>query len=359
MKERMKNFKPRINFYEAEYYLQRPLLETKLIKSSKIYELLKRLTGEAFPSRKDKFEKVWENFYLPVKRSGKLIAVPFTVIEYKREFFIYFHILGNLHLKKGNEKVEKIYEEIFKEALRFVKVIKETKNRILLKTVPYDIRTGKIKGRYVLEKLLPEEEEKRILSAYKKRLKKNLKFYSVSLNEYLKVASICYKAAYGNKAKNLSPYEMYKKWADGRDGGMLSIRNGNSKEEFMKWYSAHGWIGAHPFEIVFSWHNHGIHLYPPDKSKPYFVLRVTNYAYARDFVKMVKALIKHNMPFRARDLEEVLSYLRGETYFTVNDHAEHFFFYIPSREYKKLYFKHIEWDELKVPEWKGLVSLDF
>lgn len=350
MKEYVKNFKPRINFYEAEYYLRRPPLETKLIESSEIYKLVGRLTSKAFPSREDKFEKAWENFYLPVKRSGKLIAVPFTVVEYKKEFFIYFHHLGDLRLNKGNEKVEKIYEEIFREAMRFVRVIKETENGILLKTVPYDIRTGKIKGKYVLKKLLPEEEKKRILSSYKRHLKKNLELYDISLNEYLKVASICYEVAYGNKTKNLSPHEMYKKWADGRDGGMLSIRNGNSKEEFSRWYSAHGWIGAHPFEIVFSWRSHGIHLYPPDKSAPYFALRVTNYAYARDFLKMVKALIKNNISFRAGDLEEVLNYLRGETHFTVNEHAEHSFFYIPSREYKRLYFKHIEWDELKAPK---------
>ncbi len=27
-------------------------------------------------------------------------------------------------------------------------------------------------------------------------------------------------------------------------------------------------------------------------------------------------------------------------------------FYIPSMEYKRKYFKHIEWEELKIPIWK-------
>ncbi len=173
----------------------------------------------------------------------------------------------------------------------------------------------------------------------------------ISLNEYLNVAAICYKAAYQEKTENLSDLEMYKKWADGRDGRMLSIDDWNSKDSFEKWYHSGEHIGSHPFEIVFSWHKHGIHLYPPDNS-PCYKLRVTNFAYAWDFLKMIDALIEMHIPFETEKLDILLDFLAGDTYFTVNGRDEHDFIYRPSKRYKQKYFLHIEWDEIKVVKWK-------
>lgn len=67
---------------------------------------------------------------------------------------------------------------------------------------------------------------------------------------------------------------------------------------------------------------------------------------------MIIALIKENIPFQADKLKSVLEFLAGETYFTVNDYSEHNFYYCPSKEYKKKFFPHIEWDEIKTVKWK-------
>jgi hypothetical protein len=67
---------------------------------------------------------------------------------------------------------------------------------------------------------------------------------------------------------------------------------------------------------------------------------------------MVRILIKRKVPFIAYNLEEVLDYLRGETYFTVNTYADNSFSYIPCQEYKKNYFKYIEWDNPKILKMK-------
>lgn len=66
---------------------------------------------------------------------------------------------------------------------------------------------------------------------------------------------------------------------------------------------------------------------------------------------MIKDLIKEGIAFQAEDLDKVLEYLTGESYFTVNTYDEHFFMYIPGREYRKKYFKHIIWDKLKILEY--------
>lgn len=345
-------FEPKLKDYEIEYLVGHTIFREKEIKNTQVYNLVKKLISKSFPTYEDKFDKRWSYFYLPLKRSGYLITIPFTITEYKKEFFVGFHHLGNLNIKKGKKKIEQEYKTIFKETLRFIPLIKKTRDEILKKTTPYDIRTGKIKGKYIMEKLMSEREKGKIFLSYKRYLKKQLKIFQISLNEYFKVAAFCYQAAYGKKTKNLSPFKMYKRWADGRDGGMLSIKNQDSKKEFMNWQKTGRHLGSHPFEIVFSWHNHGIHLYPPYEGNPYYSLQVTNYAYARDFIKMVKDLIKKKIPFQAIKLNEVVNYLSGETYFIVNDYSEHVFYYIPSKKYKDLYFRYIEWDKIETPKWK-------
>ncbi|OQX18239.1 MAG: hypothetical protein BWK75_06795 [Candidatus Altiarchaeales archaeon A3] len=107
-------------------------------------------------------------------------------------------------------------------------------------------------------------------------------------------------------------------------------------------------MGSHPYDIVFSWHKHGIHLYYPYEHNPNYFLRATNYAYAKDFIKMAENLINEWVAFVADDLEDVLNFLSREKYWTVNDYDELHFDYIPSKEYKDKYLKHIKWDELKI-----------
>jgi hypothetical protein len=130
---------------------------------------------------------------------------------------------------------------------------------------------------------------------------------------------------------------------------MLEIKNKESKEVFNHWLNTKANCGGHPFEIVFSWHGHGIHLFPPYPDNPYFTLRVTNYVYAPVFMEMIKALIRKGVPFVSHELKDVLDYLCGESYFTVNAYAEHFIFY--SHKDRKL-LKHIEWDNLNMLKWR-------
>ncbi|MCK5707889.1 MAG: hypothetical protein KAI43_09565 [Candidatus Aureabacteria bacterium] len=315
--------------------------------------MTKLLTGKAFPTYKDKFEKRWESFYLPLKRRSRLITIPFAIIEYDKKYYIYFYLLKSIQISKGSHKTDGIYKEIFEEVLRFIPVLEKTNNNILNKITPFDFRAGKIKGKYILRDILPKRKKEKILRCYQRYLKNNSKQLNISLNDYISVAKICYKAAFPKDVKKMSPIEMHRKWSDTRDGGMLSIMNWNSKKEFKAWYEKRGWTGAHPFEIVYSWRRHGIHLYPPTDESSSYSLRVTNYAYANDFIKMVISLMNEKIPFIAEDIEKVLDFLTGESYFDVNGYSDHSFSYIPSREYKKEYFPYIEWDDLTYLKWKG------
>lgn len=355
----MNKFRPKLHYDDIGYHLA--IFEEKQVENDKVYALAEELTSLALPTYEDDFDKRWEYFYVPVMRNSKTIAIPIWIMEYNKEFFGTVQSFGSFHIKKGDrdiddrdtddEDTEKFYHKIISETLRFIPIIKKDET-VLKKMIPYDIRTGKIKGVYVLERLLSQDRRKTILDDYQRHIQKNLQIMEISLSQYLNIAAICYKSAYKKKSENLSNLEMYKKWADGRDGGMLSIKDWDNKKEFSQWYHSGEHAGSHPFEIVFSWHEHGIHLYPPGEQSHCYNLRVTNYAYAWDFLQMVDQLIKNEIPFNTGKLEDILDFLVGDTYFTVNEMSEHHFSYVLSREYKQKYFSHIEWDDIKVVKWK-------
>jgi len=344
-----RNFKPKLNHSELEYRLRNREIE---IHDDGLYALVNKLVSMAVPTHQDESERRWEYFLIPVKRNGKPIVLPFTVVEYKKQYYFYFPHWGGFSVGPGPENKESMGRQILREALRFAPVFRAADHETLIRQIPYDFRSGKIKGKYVLERLVPEKEKEKLAAAYKAHCAKKMRMASTSLNEYLSVSAICYRAAYGAKARRLSPIAMYRKWADGRDGGMLSLKDKDSRREFRSWQLNGKWAGAHPFEIVFSWIRHGIHLYPPSGDHPYFLITITNYGYVRAYIKMVQALIQNKIPFQADNYEYILDYLAGETYFTVNEHSEHSFFYITSRESKRRYFPHIEWDVIRFVRFK-------
>ena len=239
-------FKPKIHYSDIEYYLH--IFEERQVENDKVYALAEELTNLAYPTYEDHVDKRWEYFYIPVERNSKTIAIPIWIMEYNKEFFVIVQSFGSFRIKKGDKDTEKFYRStkkfyhnIISETLRFVPTLKKDET-ILKRMIPYDIRTGKIKGHHILENLLSQDRKKIILQDYEKHIEKSLQITDISLNEYLNVAAICYKSAYKKQerlklqSENLSNLEMYKKWADGRDGGMLSIKDGDSKKEFSEWY---------------------------------------------------------------------------------------------------------------------------
>ncbi len=342
-------FKPILSFDDADYGLS--ICNYKSLENSKLHLIVCKIIGTAHPTNEEEYDLFWKYFYLPLRRQGELITIPIRITKYKSIFFINFHLFGGFEVKKGNEHVEEILFEMFEETLRFIPVIKAHGKRFIEKTVPYDIRRGEILGKYIMDEVLPKNERENLLDSYQKHLDTLGEIKEISLNDYLNITSICYKAAFGKKVKGLKPMEMYKKWADGRDEGMLSIKNKNNKDAFSKWHRTRS-RGGHPFEIVFSWKSHGIHLYPPRKDYPYYSIKVTNLSYASIFLRMVQALMYKGIPFQAPELDKVVKFLSGETFFKVNEFGDHFIFYIPSLEYRRKYFRHIKWEEIELPKWK-------
>lgn len=339
------NFEPKYTFSQFQKGLPQRF-ESQTIHDGGLYKAVRTLTEKAYPTDESDYEKRWQDFYLPLKRRGYFILAPLAIILYDKRFFVSFPH-SQVEVLKGKEK-NGFCLGLIEQTMEFSRILKKDPG-IVMKALPHDMRTGRVLGKYVLEDLLPAEKKREILKMYRTHVQRGEKLHGVSLNDYLNIAALCYKASFGRKADGLTAEQMYRKWADGRDCGMLEIKNKKSKENFSHWLDNKSHCGGHPFEIVFSWHGHGIHLYPPSPENRYFILGVTDYMYAMLFLEMVKALIRNGIPFKAHELEGVLDYLSGENYFTVNAYEKHYIFYTPGD--RKL-LKHIGWDAAKMLKWK-------
>ncbi len=256
---------------------------------------------------------------------------------------------GRISISKGNGHNDDDIYTLLRSTLNFTNS-KPYNLRFVEKKVPYYFRTGKIQGKYVLEETMSRKEKQRISKKYNSHQAKKFVSEGCSLQEYLNVCAICYKAVFGKHTNGMTPLKMYQTWADKRDGGMLSIKDAGSRQEFLNWYNSDQWSGSHPFEIIYSMMEIGICLFPPNSSEHWFSLRESEsiglslYTY----LKMVDALIEHNIAFKVPGLGKTLKFLSGQTYFTVNNYSEHEISYSGDKEDREKYLPHIKWDKLKI-----------
>ncbi len=356
-----RSFAPKISHeYVRKYFRLEP--DTK-INNDSLFAKMEKLTNSAYPTSlptEEINDTRWEYFYLPMKHEDRLICTPIFVMLYRSFYHIGFpginNSIGLLEVDKGKGKcpVDPVdYELLIDEAIRFVPLMKETGNDIVEQAYPYNYRRGKIRRKYFTgkEKLMPAKMRKEIEAAYQGHLEKRRDLGEVSLNDYLNTAAICYQGAFNEKAAGITPREMYKRWADNRDFGMLEV-NPDSKKEYTEWLMSNGRRGSHQFEILYSPIKSGIHLYPPEKEHPFYRLSAIIDIHVEHFIRMVTNLVKHNVPFETYCLKDALDYLTGESLVDVNGRGYESFHYLPSREYREKYFPHIQWNEIKVLKYK-------
>lgn len=338
-------------YYESLYYLFPSLFKEKKIINDRVFEEIKEMTKLAYPDEESKYDKRWFGFYLPVRRGTRWVAaVGISIMEYNARYFVQIEDFGSLEVSKGNGESEEEYMQLVSDIARLSRVLK-AKHMLINELVPYSLRKGKILGKYVLKETLPENERREMLEEYLNAIKNAKPAYPISLNGYLDAAAVCYRAVFKD-AEKFTPEEMYRKWADGRDCGMLGIADKDSKAEFSEWLAAKAICGGHPFEIVFNMAEEGLSLYPPRKDNPKFALYVGSISLYRAYRLAAKALIEARIAFITPQLEEALKYLAGETYIGVNERDIFAQPYDPSNAGSKKLFKHIIWDEIDLPRWR-------
>ena len=232
----MELFKP--TFDEEQLYDIFPR-RIENIDSSILYNAVKLVTETAIPEENQFGDKDWFSFYLPLQRGQRIMAVSVDVTEVNVNKSLKKMIIMTQHSKlqvhQGDDQPSEELLSIFTEIRRLVPYLQQDPS-LPDKLVPYDKRMGKIQGKYVPGELMSEEEKESILQRYNGHQGNKLRIEQISLDDYLETAAIGYKAAFEEKAEGLSPLEMYRRWADGRHGGMLDINAEADKDEFKKWF---------------------------------------------------------------------------------------------------------------------------
>jgi hypothetical protein len=315
---------------------------------------MKRLTETAFPTIRNGIDTRWFNFYVPLKFQREQSLIAMGIVEYKSEYFLHFESsewLRSIVIKKGDKHASTVLTRVIELASEFAP---RMQNRKSIETmVPYFFRTGKIKGKYVLDRssLVSKEYADRIFAKYESHLAKTKPLeHRISLNDYLKVVRVG-KSSVLKETTMMSSRDVYVKHADFRHGGMLDIEDPDSVEEFNEWLKSNEWLGSHPFEIVASYSNYGIYLYPPGFHTTYtsynshYELSVGNETFHDDYLKMLEALMRRGIPVLAPQLREVLKYEQGESYLKVNTQDIDSVFY---EEIDRQCLKYVRWDTLKI-----------
>ncbi len=356
-------FSPRFMFKDLEAIAGNQIE----IESDAFYERIEEITSRVKPSFQDKYESKWANFYLPVNREGELICTAVSIfLSYKKSLHVSFPDIsryGAAAVVRGADDIPEEYAAVLDEASRFMPFVKEHGKELVSVFHPYEWRTGRIRRKYTCDpsSLISREEGDALLAAYERHLEKKPALTEISLNDYLNTAAICYRAAFPEdierferqeKRTDLSGEYLHKRWADGRHGGMLFLKDRDSKKEYMDWLLSREWEGAHPFEIVYSGNIHGITLYPPDNREKEYRLNVVDPFYNAETLKMVAALIEHVVPFSTYSLGELVNYCRGESHINVNNFSMRgdWFQYTDEEDEREQYFSYIEWDEIQLLE---------
>ena len=311
------------------------------IANTDLFEKVKSLTDLFLPVIEE-YAVIWDSLYLPLRFCGRTISWPLEIREFKEygELCI-FTGERELTVKQGDEKADEDYFTLIDEVLDLARLVKSEGTKVL--NVPYNIRTGKIKAKHVV-KSLTSDQAVELEKSYRKHELETSESPGTYLTEYLRTAAIIYRAWHEKKTEGLSPRQMYTRWADGRDVGMLSIRH-NSREAFREWNANQR--GGHPFEIM-GYKN----LNPPNDYFPYYHFSLGSMPEPQRYARVVMDLIRASVPFRIHGFEEVLQWLTGETEVNVNDDEIPRIYYRANREDYRRYFHHIKWDPLKLPNWK-------
>ena len=148
---------------------------------------------------------------------------------------------------------------LLSEVFRLVRKDPVAYHRMLLERVSPGLRTG-IVPRPIVQRLLPDymrfdrELKKTEIQAMVELLRKPMHGTSEKMTakiyfDYCRTAYL----ANGRKThktldRSMSGRELYRRWADNRDGGLKQVPL-RSERAFERWYESDSWHGGHPWEI--------------------------------------------------------------------------------------------------------------
>jgi len=141
-------------------------------------------------------------------------------------------------------------------------------------------------------------------------------YAEMTADTFFRICEIGYDANgyFVNHKSSLSPRDKYLSKADGRDAGLSKI-DGDSAEEFHKWYHNGQVIGAHPWEICRGGNSTHISLYVIYMEGNWY-LRLDGSSSSRleETVRMAIALYENGINFELRDADKIIRKVTGSDY---------------------------------------------
>lgn len=299
-------------------------------------------------------------FFIRVKRSWKQVSVR------KYQGIYYFAATGRISFSYPTEflHVELVTElEIWAEELAAyrAKVVKDPieAQALLLQALPMELRMGLMLRRNV-RLLMPEwadidlgvevEEKQMLMDILNSpdgeavpRLTAERYF------EYCRIAYLANPKTFQdfNFAEGYSGREYYQRFADGRDGGLLSVEP-TSEEALKKWYTGGAWSGAHPWEIYRGGNSTHINLsitceYRDDNWK--IVLNAFSTTRMVETCRIAIALKKAGLPFTLDHKKSYLNRILEEDWVGIvpEDMGIKYAFQNFPREYEVADCVHLHW----------------
>jgi len=112
----------------------------------------------------------------------------------------------------------------------------------------------------------------------------------------------------------LTPIELYRAHADGRDEGMTSLPQ-DSPEAFFEWFHDRNRYGGHPWEVCRGGNSTHISLYvSQDENGWWLTLAGSSWGRSVETVKFYLALVEHGFPIYLREGKELAAMLTGVDY---------------------------------------------
>jgi hypothetical protein len=156
---------------------------------------------------------------------------------------------------------------------------------------------------------LTADEEKEFLS-YVKEGRQQACLNSMTANDFFNYCAAGYKVN-GYHIGNMSPKEQYKRFADGRDGGLSKI-DPNSPDAFTAWLESDERMGAHPWEVCRGGNSTHVDLFVYREETGYsLTVRGSSIGRFAEAVRFYLALRRMDLPVRLYDAELLATRITG------------------------------------------------
>jgi hypothetical protein len=264
-------------------------------------------------------------FFLPVKRKWKQVSVrKYQDVYYIAASDVAMFSYPAEYLNVNVEEKLKIWaQQLFGyKAL----VLKDPINAqiSLIRSIPMDLRKG-LMIRKNVRRLISDwanldidsskEYEKMLLEILRGRDGKEVSTLTADQYfEYCRVAYLANPKTFPSLDGQLSGRELYKQYADGRDGGLLSL-DPTSPEALKNWFHSGAWHGTHPWEIYRGGNSTHINLsITPDYGNKDWRIVLTAFSTARmvEACRIAIALKKAGLPFTLSHKESYLNRILEE-----------------------------------------------